>query len=67
MEQEMLDTTPKKKWGIKAYLMLMTLAVMSTTFVVEMVAAVKEGRGMNMELVNKLLDTLLTLLTATPV
>lgn len=67
MEQDTLNTTTKKKWGLKAYLMLITLGVMLTAFTVEVVGAVKESRGMNMELINKLLDTLLTLLTVAPV
>lgn len=67
MESDTLDTTEKKKWGLKAWLMLITLGVMLTAFAIEVVAAVKEARGMNLELINKLLDTLLTLLTATAV
>lgn len=67
MEHDTLNTTTNKKWGLKAYLMLTTLGVMLTAFTVEAVSAMKESRGMNMELINKLLDTLLTLLTAAPV
>ena len=64
MESDTLETTAKKKWGLKAWLMLITLGVMLTAFAIEVVAAVKEARGMNLELINKLLDTLLTLLTS---
>jgi hypothetical protein len=67
METNALDTTEKKKWGPKAWLMLITLGVMLTAFAVETIAAVKEGRGMNLELINKLLDTLLMLLDTAPV
>jgi len=62
---EVMPTPPEKKSNkIKLYLMLATVGVMGIAFVFELYSASKTGAGVNMEMLNKLLDTLITLITA---
>lgn len=51
-----------KKPGITTYVTIAILVLVLASFAIEAIAAVKEGRPLNFELVNKLLDTLMSLM-----
>lgn len=63
MDEE--STTPAqatKKPGLTTYIAITILVLVVASFAVECLAAIKEGRPLNFELINKLLDTLMSLM-----
>jgi uncharacterized membrane protein YjjB (DUF3815 family) len=51
-----------KKPGFTSYIAIAIVVLVLGSFAIEAVAALKEGRSINFELVNKLLDTLMSLM-----
>ena len=60
------NKSPAAKSGLSRYVIIAVIVLTIASFAVEAIAALKEGRSMNMELINKALDTLLTLLGSPP-
>ncbi|MNN34447.1 hypothetical protein D3C81_1482530 [compost metagenome] len=60
MEEE--NNSPAKKAGLTQYVVIAIVVLTIASFAVEAIAALKEGRAMNMEIVNKALDTLIALM-----
>lgn len=56
---------PKKGMGISTIIILVILGVVVLSFIVEGIGALHEGRPLNLELINKLLDTLMSLMQST--
>jgi len=54
---------PKKKLGFKAIVLFVTLSVILVAFLVDLFVAIRAGTSMNLDTLNKLLDTLIALLT----
>lgn len=50
------------KSGFTSYIVIAIIVLVMGSFAVECIAALKEGRSINFELINKLLDTLLSLM-----
>lgn len=61
---EDVPVAPRKPMGIKTYLLLITVGIMVLAFLADLVMSMKAGTGVNLDLVNKLLDTLLVLLSS---
>lgn len=64
-DNEKQVTANNKKSSISTIITFTAVALVVVAFSVEAIAALKEGRSMNLELLTKLLDTL-TSLIATP-
>lgn len=61
-EENVTPTRADKKPGMSTYIVIAILVLVMASFAVECIAALKEGRSINFELINKLLDTLLSLM-----
>lgn len=62
MSEENAPVPASKKPGITTYIVIAILVLVVGSFAVECIAALKEGRSINFELINKLLDTLMSLM-----
>ncbi|MNB58472.1 hypothetical protein D3C87_332250 [compost metagenome] len=65
MDEESTTPVPAqavKKPSLTTYIVITILVLVVASFAVECIAALKEGRSINFELINKLLDTLLSLM-----
>ncbi|MCY1286152.1 hypothetical protein D9M68_17950 [compost metagenome] len=60
-------TPPAKKAGLSTYVIAAIIGVVVLSFLVEAYGAFTEGRPLNLELINKLLDTLTSLMGPPPV
>ncbi|MNI45234.1 hypothetical protein D3C76_37190 [compost metagenome] len=57
-----VNTAPPAKRGLTFYVGIAIVVLTVASFAVEALVAFKEGRSMNLELINKVLDTLLALM-----
>lgn len=62
MSEENAPVPASKKPGFTTYIVIAILVLVVGSFAVECIAALKEGRSINLELINKLLDTLMSLM-----
>lgn len=63
-DNEKQVTANNKKSSISTIITFTAVALVVVAFSVEAIAALKEGRSMNLELLTKLLDTLTSLIAA---
>lgn len=57
---------PAKKAGMSTYVTVAIITIVVLSFLVEAYGAFTQGRPLNLEAINKLLDTLITLMTPPP-
>lgn len=62
MEENTPPAKRSKAPGMSTYITAAIIVLVVASFAVEAIAALKEGRGINFELINKLLDTLMSLM-----
>ncbi|MNP77952.1 hypothetical protein D3C76_1754720 [compost metagenome] len=61
------STTPVQataKSGFTSYIVIAIIVLVMGSFAVEVIAALKEGRSINLEFLNKLLDVLMSLMNS---
>jgi hypothetical protein len=64
--EETKVVTPPAKSGMSTYIITAVIGLVVLSFLVEVYGAFNEGRPLNLEMINKLLDTLTGLLGPPP-